>query len=174
MFMLTLIALLAAQDLASGPLNVGWASRDITPDKPVALAGQFHKRISKGVAARLSLTALALESRGEQAILVSCDLVAIHDGLLARLRKLLEGKLEGFDLRKLLLSATHTHTAPVTLDPWYDVVEDGVMKPEEYVDFLLARAAEAPGRGASAGPCLRSGGANADLPLRAGAAGRGH
>ncbi len=135
-------------EVRTGKLHVGWASRDITPDRPVALSGQFHKRISTGVAARLSVTALALETRDgegsvDQAILVSCDLVAIRDGIQARLRKLLEGKLEGFDPRKLLLSATHTHTAPVTGEPWYDVTEDGVMKPAEYVDFFLGRAAEA-------------------------------
>ncbi|HEX7901155.1 MAG TPA: hypothetical protein VF950_25580 [Planctomycetota bacterium] len=142
------LLLVLAQDVPSGKLHVGWASRDITPDRPVALAGQFHKRISTGVAARLSVTALALETRSadgslEQGILVSCDLVAIRDGIQARLRKLLEGKLEGFDLRKLLLSATHTHTGPVTDDGWYDVTEEGVMKPAEYVDFFLGRAAEA-------------------------------
>lgn len=147
--MTTLIALaLLVQDVPSGRLHVGWAARDITPDRPVALAGQFHKRISTGVAARLSATALALETRGpdgpiDQALLVSCDLVAIRDGIQDRLRKRLEGKLEGFDLRKLLLSATHTHTAPVTDDGWYDVTEEGVMKPAEYVDFLLGRVAEA-------------------------------
>jgi hypothetical protein len=151
-FFFVALAILAsptpAQDVPVGKLQVGWASRDITPDRPVALAGQFHKRISTGVAARLSVTALAIETRSadgpiDQAILVSCDLVAIRDGIQARLRKLLEGKLEGFDLRKLLLSATHTHTAPVTDDKWYDVTEEGVMKPAEYVDFFLARAAEA-------------------------------
>lgn len=137
-----------APDVRTGKLHVGWASRDITPDRPVALAGQFHKRISKGVATRLSVTALAIETRDgddalDQAILVSCDLVAIRDGIQARLRKLLDGKLAGFDPRKLLLSATHTHTAPVTDDGWYDVTEEGVMKPVEYVDFFLGRAAEA-------------------------------
>ena len=142
------LILFAAQDIPTGTLHVGWANRDITPDKPVALSGQFHKRISTGVAARLSVTALAIETRSadrslDQAILVSCDLVAIRDGIQARLRKQLEGKLDGFDLRKLLLSATHTHTAPVTTDPWYDVTEEGVMKPAEYVDFFLTRAAEA-------------------------------
>lgn len=146
--LLTCLAVLIPQDVPTGKLQVGWAGRDITPDQPVALAGQFHKRISTGVAARLSVTALALETRAgdaplEQAILVSCDLVAIRDGIQARLRKLLEGRLEGFDLRKLLLSATHTHTAPVTDDGWYDVTEEGVMKPAEYVDFFLGRAAEA-------------------------------
>jgi hypothetical protein len=142
------LSLLASQDVPVGTLHVGWASRDITPDRPVALSGQFHKRISTGIASRLSVTALAIETRSdagslEQAILVSCDLVAIRDGMQARLRKLLEGKLEGFDLRKLLLSATHTHTAPVTLDPWYDVTEEGVMKPPEYVEFFLGAAADA-------------------------------
>jgi len=147
--MTTLIALaLLVQDVPSGTLHVGWAARDITPDRPVALAGQFHKRISTGVAARLSVTALALETRSadgpiDQALLVSCDLVAIRDGVQGRLRRRLEGKLEGFDLRKLLLSATHTHTAPVTTDPWYDVTEEGVMKPADYVEFLLARVEEA-------------------------------
>ena len=141
-------ALALAQDVPSGRLHVGWASRDITPDRPVALAGQFHKRISKGVAAPISVTALALETRRdekpiEQAILVSCDLVAIRDGLQDRLRARLDGKLEGFDLRKLVLSATHTHTAPVTEEIWYDVTEDGVMKPAEYVDFFLGRVEEA-------------------------------
>jgi len=151
-FFFVALAVLASptpvQEVPVGKLQVGWASRDITPDRPVALAGQFHKRISTGVAARLSVTALAIETRSadgpiDQAILVSCDLVAIRDGIQARLRKLLEGKLEGFDLRKLLLSATHTHTAPVTDDKWYDVTEEGVMKPAEYVDFFLGRAAEA-------------------------------
>jgi hypothetical protein len=146
--LLALAFLVPAQEPRSGKLQVGWSTRDITPDRPVALAGQFHKRISQGVAARLSVTALAIETRDgdaaiDQALLVSCDLVAIRDGLQERLRRFLEGKLEGFELRKLVLSATHTHTAPVTLDPWYDVTEDGVMKPAEYVDFFLARAAEA-------------------------------
>jgi hypothetical protein len=148
LFVAALALLIPAQEVRTGKLQVGWASRDITPDRPVALAGQFHKRISQGVAARISVTALALETRDaggavDQAILVSCDLVAIRDGIQARLRKLLEGKLEGFDLRKLLLNATHTHTAPVTDDDWYDVTEEGVMKPADYVDFFLARAAEA-------------------------------
>jgi hypothetical protein len=153
--MKTVLAALAALALAASPqepargrLHVGWASRDITPDRPVSLAGQFHKRISTGVAARLSVTALALETRDgdrpvEQAIFVSCDLVAIRDGVQDRLRTLLEGKLEGFDLRKLVLSATHTHTAPATDERWHDVTEEGVMKPAEYLDFFLGRAAEA-------------------------------
>ena len=42
---------------ASAPLKakirVGWATRDITPDRPVNLSGQMHPRISTGVATPL-------------------------------------------------------------------------------------------------------------------------
>ncbi len=143
-----LLLLPASQEVPSGTLHVGWSSRDITPDRPVALAGQFHKRISGRVVAPLFATALALETREgdrslDQAIMISCDLVAIREGVQDRLRQILEGRLEGFDLRKLILNATHTHTAPVTRGDWYDVTEEGVMKPPEYVDFLLGRLAEA-------------------------------
>lgn len=142
------LALLLALTQDAGTLHAGWGARDITPERPVAIAGQFHKRISTGVRSRVGLTALALETRDgaralDQAVLVACDLVGIPDGFQERLRTRLQGKLEGFDLRKLLLSATHTHSAPVVENRWYDVTEAGVMKPDEYAEFLLARAAEA-------------------------------
>ncbi len=131
----------------SGTIHLGWASRDITPDKPVALSGQFHKRISTHVEAPLWSTALAIEARDgersiDQAILISCDLVGIDDSIPPRLRRSLAGRLAGFDTRKLILNATHTHTGPVTGEKWYEVTEAGVMKPAEYVEFLLKRLAE--------------------------------
>ena len=134
--------------IPSGTIHLGWASREITPGKPVALSGQFHKRISTHVEASLWATALAIEAREgdrsiDQAILVSCDLIGIDDAIPFRLRRNLEGKLAGFDTRKLILNATHTHTGPVTGEKWYEVTEAGVMKPGEYTDFLLDRLAEA-------------------------------
>ncbi len=139
----TVCVSVATAEPESGALHVGWSSVSITPDKPVALAGQFHKRISTHVQAPVTATALALEVKNkdgviDQAITVSCDLVAIRQGIQAKLRDRLKGKLAGFDLRKLFLNATHTHTAPVTrADGWYDVNDKGVMKPDEYVEFML-------------------------------------
>jgi hypothetical protein len=132
-----------------GTLHVGWATTSITPDKPVALAGQFHKRISTHVEAPVTATVLALEVKNgarviDQAIMVSCDLVAIREGIQAKLRDRLAGKLAGFDLRKLFMNATHTHTAPVTSTmSWYDVNDAGVMKPDAYVRFMLGKIADA-------------------------------
>ncbi len=43
--------------------------------------------------------------------MISVDVVSFSDGLQDSLRKVLEGKMEGFDLNKLFLNATHTHSS---------------------------------------------------------------
>ncbi len=100
-----------------GGLRIGWASVNITPERPVVLRGQFHARVSEGVMDPVTATALAIESVGEggtndYAILVSVDLVAIADKLRDRVREHLRAALPELDGTKVLLSATHTHTAP--------------------------------------------------------------
>ncbi len=131
-----------------GKLLIGWASKDITPEKPVALAGQFHVRISKYVNDPLTATALAIESAdenngNEQAIMVSCDLVGIEQEIQDRLRDIVKPELPEFDTRKLFLNATHTHTGPVLSEGRYPEQGEEVMTPTEYVDFLLGRLSDA-------------------------------
>lgn len=116
---------------------VGWASKSITPDRPVALAGQFHVRISKHVQDPITATALAIESGDEQSIMVSCDLVAIRTGIQEKLRKLVKPRLKEFGVKNLFLNATHTHTAPEILEGHFSEQDKAVMTPTEYVDFLL-------------------------------------
>ena len=127
---------------SGGKLLIGWASKDITPARPVALAGQFHVRISKYVHDPITATALAIESAGEngvneQAIMVSCDLVGIEQEIQGRLRDMVKPKLPEFDTSKLFLNATHTHTGPVTAEGRYPEQGEEVMTPTEYIDFLL-------------------------------------
>src|SRR3954468_6330817 len=98
--------------------HVGAATVSMTPERPVALAGQMHTRVARDVESPVTATALALESReGEkvlaQSVLVSCDLVATDAAILDRVRRRMRDRLPGFDVQKLVLSATHTHTAPV-------------------------------------------------------------
>jgi hypothetical protein len=128
-------------------LLVGWASRNITPDRPVALSGQFYVRISKGVLDPITATALSIEGVDkhgdkEQAIMVSCDLVGIRRGIQDLVREKAHPKLTGFDTKKLFLNATHTHTAPVMVEGEYPPQDASVMTPTEYADFLTDRIAE--------------------------------
>jgi hypothetical protein len=135
------------------PLSIGWANADITPPKPVALVGQLHKRISKGVRDPLTATVLALETRGEagqneQAIMVSCDLLFIQRPVQQRLQEKVKAELPDFDSRKLFLNATHTHDGPGFIDSTfrglYDVSKNpGVMKPSEYANFFIDRVSKA-------------------------------
>jgi hypothetical protein len=139
--------------LQEQPLQVGWAAADITPPRPVALVGQLHKRISKGVLDPLTATALALETRGqgdekEQAVMVSCDVLFILHSVQVRLQEKIKKELPDFDSKKLFLNATHTHDGPgfadSTFKGLYDVSKDpGVMKESEYAEFFIDRAAQA-------------------------------
>ena len=99
---------------SASDLHIGGATASITPDGPVALSGQMHTRIATTVETPVTATALALESRDgdnvlEQAIMVSCDLVAIREGILEKVRERLGPELPDFDVDKLFLSATYTH-----------------------------------------------------------------
>jgi len=134
-------------------LYVGWASVDITPKKPVVVIGQMRKRIAKTTLDPLTATVLALETRGmgaqkEQAIMVSCDVIFIRKAIQQRIRDLVKPQIPDFDVRKLLLNATHTHTAPGFIDNTfkglYDVSKDeGVMKASEYGNFFVERVGRA-------------------------------
>ncbi|MBR3933825.1 MAG: hypothetical protein IKJ68_07980 [Clostridia bacterium] len=92
-------------------LKIGWSEADITPSKKVSLAGQFAERISQYIEKPLTATALAIESDGEQMIMVSCDLVGVTWKLVEDVRSALAGNTLGIDPEKIILSAIHTHTA---------------------------------------------------------------
>jgi len=141
-------------------LLIGWASRDITPDRPVLLMGQFHARVSEGVMDPITVTALAFESvqNGQpvsQAVMVSVDCCFISCDLLAAVRKLLREKLPELDSQNISLNATHIHTAPGnrakdpqsigSLPPCkgLSVKDLGIMERLEYVTFLTGRIADA-------------------------------
>lgn len=138
---------LFAVDQSLQKLYVGWSTKSITPDKPVALAGQFETRISTEIMDPVTCTALAIETRAgqesiETAIMISCDLVVIRGDLPRKVRSLLKNALPSFDLNKLVLNATHTHTGPVLKEGSYNIPEH-VMQPSEYVEFAAAQIVSA-------------------------------
>lgn len=132
----------------SAELRFGAATRSILPDEPVALTGQRRVRISKKPETPLQVSALALESRKgdqvlDQAVMVSCDLVAIREGITDKVRAKLKDRVPDLDLDKIFLSATHTHTAPVMVEGRYALPKEGVIQVADYVDFMTTQIAEA-------------------------------
>ena len=91
------------------PINIGWATDSFVPDRPIYLYGQFYTRVRKYVHDPATVTALVIENGGDQAIIVSCDTVEIHDGVDAALRARFQGDSE-IDPAKISISATHSHT----------------------------------------------------------------
>jgi hypothetical protein len=133
----------AAADALTAELRIGAATISITPDKPIALDGQFNTRISRGVDNPITATAVAIESPdGDHVILLSCDIAVFRPPVPQPLRDRLRKQLPEFDPRKLVMTATHTHTSAVTEEGTYVIPKDGVMQPSEYVEFLLDRLVE--------------------------------
>ncbi|MHB8973549.1 MAG: hypothetical protein ACYC3X_25255 [Pirellulaceae bacterium] len=134
---------------ADTQLWIGTAAADITPKLPAALTGFQTVRITNTLQSPLTANVLALESRAgeqviEQAILVSCDLCIFRPGILEEFRQHVAGRLPGFDVRKLILAATHTHSAPILRQNQYDESSYGdAMQPKDYLPFLFQRMADA-------------------------------
>ncbi|MHB8899626.1 MAG: hypothetical protein ACYC6Y_12840 [Thermoguttaceae bacterium] len=139
----------APRSAVAAELWIGAATADITPDRPLPLTGNTTVRIAREVLDPCTANVLALESRGgerslDQAILVSCDLCVIRPGIQDGFRKHLADRLPGFDLNKLFLAATHTHTAPVLLQDRYEENDyEDAMQPKDYVPWLYERMAQA-------------------------------
>lgn len=137
----------------AGEIFIGTASADISPKLPVALMGQFHLRIADSAETPLYAGVLAIEGREgnkgiDTAVFVSCDLVYISEKLRQELRAEIRKLLPGFNVFKIILSATHTHTAPVLEnDPnessfLYPIPGD-VTTPEDYRKLFVKNVAAA-------------------------------
>ena len=96
-------------------MNVGAAEIDITPDFPVELSGfALRPQPSSGVEDSIFARALYLEGGAERLLWIACDVIAFDRELVERFRAWAGNELN-FEPRQVLLSATHTHTAPATI-----------------------------------------------------------
>ena len=128
----------------------------------MAVGGQYHTRISGEVHDPLTATALAVETRDgadviDQAVFVSCDLSVIRRKICEDVRRRVAARVTDFDVKKIVISATHTHTAPALTDAEetdlhpYDFMgswayripadREDVMRPAAYLEFLAERLA---------------------------------
>lgn len=138
---------LPALGQAPGALFIGAATTDITPPLPAAADGQMRIRVAETVETPLTANVLVLESRatgssGSRTVFVSCDLVTIPTELRDLVRQSVARRVPDLDPKKIILNATHTHTAGVVRDGWYTIPE-GVTQVKDYQAFIADRVADA-------------------------------
>ena len=146
--LLGFVAVHVATDASAATLYVGAASCDITPDQPVFLSGQFNARVSQGVSCPVTANIVALESRDgdkalEQAIVISMDTVVIYDPFFKVFKEVMCKALPEVGFSKVIIAATHTHSAPCQNDGQYASDDPHVMQPSKYNAFAAARISAA-------------------------------
>lgn len=139
-----LLAGLALPSLARGEeLQVGAASVDITPNKAVALWGQFGLRLSTKPDTPLTANVIALRSGDAQTTFVSLDLLQLPEVFVQAVRDAVAKKDPAIDVQRLVLTATHTHTAPVLQPGTPGIpVNDQTMTVEETIAYLAGKISD--------------------------------
>lgn len=95
-------------------LNAGRARQDISPKQPMFLVGYPHvERTSTGIHDPLYASALYLSNDEESILCISTDLLFVHHQLAADCRQRICRKTR-VPAENIMISATHTHSAPVT------------------------------------------------------------
>lgn len=109
-------------------LLIGWAEKSIVPEnKRISLQGQLYERLSEYVESDITATAMAVESEDDQVIFVSVDIVKVANKLIDRARDIFSSLNNEFDPKKIIVSATHTHTSHKT-DPQSTEAKDILME----------------------------------------------
>lgn len=97
-------------------LLAGVGVRDISPRQPMFLFGYPHvSRMSTGVHDPLLATALCLLDGENAALFVSVDILMLSHHVLAACRAAIADQT-GIPTEAILISTTHTHSAPVSID----------------------------------------------------------
>lgn len=139
---LLMCALLPALTLG-GELKVGAASVDITPNKAVALWGQFGLRLSTKPDTPLTANVVALESGDARTTFVSLDLLQLPEVFVEAVRAAVAKKDGSIPVETIVLTATHTHTGPVLRPGTPGIpVNPETMTVEETIAFLADRISD--------------------------------
>lgn len=108
-------AVFAAATPSQAHLNVGVAQVDITPDYPVRLSGfGFRRTESEGVTQKIWAKAMIIgDSRGGRSVFIATDNLGVPDSITRDVANRLGKHWPGFKREQLVVTATHTHTAPM-------------------------------------------------------------
>ena len=117
-------------------LKVGFARLDITPMLGINLIGYFMKRPADGLLDALEVSALAIRTGNDTAILFSTDNLGIEIPEYEALRDIVS-EAAGVNKDAIFISATHTHLGPSISVSSEDALD------REYFKFVSKRFADA-------------------------------
>ena len=119
--------------------RVGAAHCDITPDDSQFLYGYpLVERMSTGVHDPLLASAMFLEDDVTQAVFIAVDVIALTKQQVATIRTRIEAATQ-VPARHIMVTATHTHSGPVTMSMMSNADDDVVPPPDpRYLRRLVA------------------------------------
>ena len=120
-------------------LKVGYAKVNINPPLGIGVSGYYVPRFAKGFLDDLEAHALALNCGEDTVLMISVDTCLLYSDLVPGY---LDGisKATGLSVKKIFMSATHTHTGPLLMNNNRFAVDKE--KIEAYADFLGKRLAD--------------------------------
>jgi neutral ceramidase len=130
-------------------LKAGTGRVDISPRKSMFLWGYPHvERMSTGIHDPLYATALCLDDGENQTISISVDVLYVDSEMVAECRRRI-GACVGVPLECIMISATHTHSGPVTCNVLAMTGDPAVPEPDSnYRELLIQGIAGAAGAAA--------------------------
>jgi len=142
-----LALLLPLPCLAVDAWKAGVAKVSITPDEPMWMSGYAsRKKPAEGKETELWAKALVLEDvKGQRVALIALDLVGIPRDLSLDIRAAAK-KAHGFDISRIALCTSHTHSGPVVgnnLNAMYFLDEKHQRLVARYVVMLKEKVAQA-------------------------------
>ncbi|MCA8994885.1 MAG: neutral/alkaline non-lysosomal ceramidase N-terminal domain-containing protein [Planctomycetaceae bacterium] len=125
-------------------LRVGLAEVDITPPMGFPMAGYYHERLAEGTIDPLNAKAIVFRDGDRAAALVVCDLIGISTDLSREVRRR-ASMATGIPAEHIVISATHSHTAPDYMKELYLYLGKKEQEPlrARYIEKLIAGPVDA-------------------------------
>jgi hypothetical protein len=128
-----------AGDAKDSAFRAGAYAMDITPEKlPISVNGGMQDRQAKGVHDRLHARCLVLDDGTTRLAVVVCDSCMIPREILDEAKDL-ASRATGIPADRMLISATHTHTAPTAAGVFQSDPDAGYQK---YLARQIAKGIE--------------------------------
>ncbi len=94
-------------------MQAGTAWVDITPTKPLDVAGQLHVRVGEYTHDPLTANAVAFDDGATRVVIISCDLLYLPIEFTDEVQALCHERFN-IPARSVLIACTHTHVGPCT------------------------------------------------------------